>query len=112
LVSSAFDVVVQVGDARGRDGLDQAQADVPGECREERPARAEKDRHLVQDQLADQAGGQRRRDGAAALEADVLAAGLLARAEIASSMPVVTSVCRSPSPRPAPDRARPPDRAR
>src|SRR3954447_25148813 len=49
-----------------------------GKCVEEQEPAAEQDRDLVQDDLVDQPGSQRGGDGAAAHDADILAAGKLA----------------------------------
>ena len=69
---------MQVGDARGRDGLDDRSATCSGSRLEERPAAAEQDRHLVQDQLVDEPGFERRGHDSAAHQRDVLVAGELA----------------------------------
>src|SRR3954447_10678700 len=76
---SADDFVVQVGDARRGYGLDQPELHVLRKLLEERPSTAEQDRHLVQEELVDQACLQRCSHDAATHQRDILAAGQLAR---------------------------------
>src|SRR4051794_19233615 len=66
------DFVVEVGDTGCGNGFDEAEPHVFGQGLEERAAAAEQDRHLVEDDLVDQACLQGRSQDAAAHEADIL----------------------------------------
>ena len=87
---------MEVGDAGRRDGLDEAQPHVLGQRLEERSAAAEQDRHLVQDHLVDEPRLPAPRSATPPpMRATSLSPAASRAAATASSIPVVTSVCRS-----------------
>jgi hypothetical protein len=69
---------VQVRDAGGGHGLDEAEPDAGGQVAEEGASATEQDRNLVNDHLVDQPRCDRRGERDAALDGDVLVARELA----------------------------------